>query len=105
MKTKKTCNQCGIEQLTTEFNKRTAAKDGLQQKCKTCCRANSKYFRDVLRPDYYWGGDKVTLSKTMRKQSYTIRITLWPISQPRYTELTYLKEVISELPNVTYIQD
>jgi hypothetical protein len=58
MKTLKTCNQCGIEKPTTEFNKRTAAKDGLQQKCKTCCRANSKYFRDVLRPDYYWGGEQ-----------------------------------------------
>ena len=55
MKKTKTCTQCKIEQPTTEFNKRTAAKDGLQQRCKTCCKSNSKYFRDVLRPDYYWG--------------------------------------------------
>jgi len=55
MKKTKLCTQCKIEQPTTQFNKRTAAKDGLQQRCKTCCKSNSKYFRDVLRPDYYWG--------------------------------------------------
>ena len=70
MKTTKTCNQCGIEKPTTEFNKRTAAKDGLQQKCKTCCRANSKYFRDVLRPDYYWGGEQGYFIKNYEKTTH-----------------------------------
>jgi hypothetical protein len=67
MKTKKTCTQCKIEQPTTEFNKRTAAKDGLQQRCKTCCKSNSKYFRDVLRPDYYWGEEQGYFIKNREK--------------------------------------
>lgn len=67
MKTKKTCTQCKIEQPTTEFNKRTSAKDGLQQRCKTCCKLNSKYFRDVLRPDYYWGDTEGYFIKNREK--------------------------------------
>ena len=55
---KKKCTQCKIEQPLTEFNNHRSAKDGLQYKCKTCCKSNSKYFRDVLRPDYYWGGSE-----------------------------------------------
>jgi hypothetical protein len=58
MKEKKVCTQCKIEQPLTEFNKHNASKDGLQYRCKTCCKLNSKYFRDVLRPDYYWGGEQ-----------------------------------------------
>lgn len=57
METKKTCTQCGIEQSTTNYNKHVTTKDGLQHRCKTCCRANSKLFRE-RRPDYYWGNDK-----------------------------------------------
>lgn len=67
MKKTKLCNQCGIEQPTTEFNKRTASKDGLQQRCKTCCKSNSKYFRDVLRPDYYWGDTEGYFIKNREK--------------------------------------
>jgi hypothetical protein len=67
MKKTKLCTQCKIEQPTTEFNKRTAAKDGLQQRCKTCCKSNSKYFRDVLRPDYYWGGEQGYFVKNREK--------------------------------------
>ena len=51
---KKRCNQCKLEKPLTEFNKCTSMKDGKQAKCKKCCRANSKFFRQ-LNPDYYWG--------------------------------------------------
>ena len=53
MSTKK-CNQCKLEKPTTEFNKLTKSKDGLQMKCKTCCKQNSKRFR-IKNPNYYWG--------------------------------------------------
>jgi hypothetical protein len=67
METLKICTQCKIEQPTTEFNKHSGTKDQLQYRCKTCSKSNSKYFRDVLRPDYYWGEENGYFVKNKEK--------------------------------------
>ena len=66
METKKKCTQCGIEQSTTNYNKHVNTKDKLQYRCKTCCRINSKLFRQK-RPDYYWGGEQGYFVKNKEK--------------------------------------
>jgi 5-methylcytosine-specific restriction endonuclease McrA len=38
----KTCSQCGLEKDTSEFNKRTASKDGFAALCKACKAAYNK---------------------------------------------------------------
>jgi hypothetical protein len=55
METLKKCTQCKIQKPLTDFAKHRGTKDQLQYRCKECSKLNSKYFRDVLRPDYYWG--------------------------------------------------
>ncbi|HET9946317.1 MAG TPA: hypothetical protein VFR56_11760 [Actinomycetes bacterium] len=35
---RKRCCSCGKEQSLDQFNKRKAASDGLQSRCRTCCR-------------------------------------------------------------------
>jgi len=47
----KQCNQCGKVKDTTQFYKRTASKDGLQLKCKACCKIVNENFREA-KPDY-----------------------------------------------------
>ena len=51
----KTCGHCGISKDTSEFHKKKSSKDGLQHHCKTCSSKLGKFFRNELRPDYYWG--------------------------------------------------
>jgi len=47
----KHCNQCLESKPTTEFSKRTASKDGLQNKCKTCNAKVNRRFRNTY-PQY-----------------------------------------------------
>ncbi len=44
MKTKR-CSKCTRELPLSEFGKRSASKDGLNYKCKTCCRTYGKAYR------------------------------------------------------------
>jgi len=95
MKNLKTCTQCKIEQPTTEFNKHSFAKDGLQYKCKTCCKSNSKYFRDVLRPDYYWGVEEGYFVKNKEKTD---------LYNKDYTSANKIAKIYRiDLPDGTYI--
>ena len=47
----KHCNDCGKTKPTSEFHKKTASKDGLQCKCKTCFKKINKNFRET-NPQY-----------------------------------------------------
>lgn len=47
----KQCNQCGKNKSLTEFYKRAASPDGLQHKCKQCCKEVNKNFRET-KPEY-----------------------------------------------------
>ena len=47
----KVCNQCGKNKPLTEFYKKSASKDGLQPKCKSCVKIINKNFREV-KPEY-----------------------------------------------------
>lgn len=47
----KTCNQCNKSKPTTEFYKRSASPDGLQLKCKACCKIINQNFRET-KPEY-----------------------------------------------------
>jgi hypothetical protein len=47
----KICNQCNKSKSTLEFYKMSASKDGLQPKCKECCKVVNKNFREV-KPEY-----------------------------------------------------
>ncbi len=42
MTIKKTCNQCALHKLPSEFSKCKSSKDGLQNKCKTCSKLASR---------------------------------------------------------------
>ena len=43
----KICTVCQIEKPITEFNKNACKKDGLQTLCRTCSKANSKFYYDA----------------------------------------------------------
>ncbi len=47
----KTCNQCNKNKSYSEFYKKSASKDGLQPKCKSCVKIINKNFREV-KPEY-----------------------------------------------------
>jgi hypothetical protein len=47
----KECNQCGKVKDTTQFYKRAASPDGLQFKCKSCCKVVNQNFR-TTKPEY-----------------------------------------------------
>ena len=51
MATHKTCNQCNSTKSTNEFYKRSASPDGLQFKCKACCKVVNQNFRET-KPEY-----------------------------------------------------
>jgi len=38
----KTCNKCGVKKSCEEFYKEKRVKDGLQARCKECCKADAK---------------------------------------------------------------
>ncbi len=43
--TKKYCGGCHAVKPRTEFNKRTASKDGLAYRCRTCTKRYAEWFR------------------------------------------------------------
>lgn len=51
MATTKQCNECGKNKPLSEFYKRKASPDGLQLKCKACCKIVNKNFRET-KPEY-----------------------------------------------------
>ena len=51
MATHKTCNHCNKSKPTSEFYKRSASPDGLQFKCKACCKIVNENFRET-KPTY-----------------------------------------------------
>ena len=52
----KVCTICKIEKELTEFNKHKTTKDGLSNKCKSCCKeyyqANKEYFKELNKEHY-----------------------------------------------------
>ena len=51
MATTKNCNQCNKSKDTSEFHKKSAAKDGLQSTCKECMKSINQNFR-TTKPEY-----------------------------------------------------
>jgi len=47
----KVCNQCNKTKDKSEFYKRSASPDGLQFKCKACCKEVNENFRET-KPEY-----------------------------------------------------
>ena len=47
----KTCTKCGETKPTTEFYKRSDARDGLQAHCKSCKKARSKAWYEANREE------------------------------------------------------
>ena len=47
----KNCNQCNKSKPLTDFYKMSVSKDGLQPKCKQCCKVVNKNFRET-KPEY-----------------------------------------------------
>ena len=47
----KQCNQCGKSKPLSEYHKKTASKDGKQDKCKACFKIVNKNFRET-KPKY-----------------------------------------------------
>ncbi len=41
----KKCQACGIDKDQSEYSKRSASKDGLQQRCKQCNKKDNHKFR------------------------------------------------------------
>lgn len=81
----KRCNKCGRELDESEFNKDSAAKDGLKTLCKSCCKAYKQairektlaYSKEYNKRDYvkqqkqeYYNNNKNTISErdVKRKQ-------------------------------------
>ena len=49
---KKICKKCGVEKTADEFYKEKRVKDGLQARCKDCCKADAKAIFDA-NPEPY----------------------------------------------------
>ena len=49
----KTCYNCGKSKETTQFSKRSASKDGLQDKCKECNKIDNYKFRTEINPEHH----------------------------------------------------
>jgi hypothetical protein len=47
----KLCNQCNQTKDNSEYYKMSASKDGLQPKCKDCCKVVNQNFRET-KPEY-----------------------------------------------------
>ena len=65
-----TCSACSEEKATTEFYKCRSRKNGLQAKCKICCRIDGIQFR-YENPQYYTGSDLSYFNKNSKQwQAY-----------------------------------
>jgi len=49
----KQCKLCGKNKQTTEFSKRSASKDGLQDRCKSCNSKDNLKFRTEINPEHH----------------------------------------------------
>lgn len=49
----KRCYCCGKSKETTQFSKRSASKDGLQDKCKACNKIDNLKFRTEINPEHH----------------------------------------------------
>lgn len=58
----KECNQCNKSKSLNEFYKRSASPDGLQFKCKECCKVVNTNFRQI-KPQYQTEWYKVNTQK------------------------------------------
>jgi len=47
----KTCTKCGETKPTTEFNKRSDARGGLRNQCKSCKKAHNKAYHEANREE------------------------------------------------------
>jgi len=47
----KTCTKCGETKPTTEFYKKSAARDGLRNQCKSCKKAQQKAWHEANREE------------------------------------------------------
>ena len=58
----KVCNQCNKSKPITSFYKMSASKDGLQPKCKECCKVVNHNFREA-KPEYQLEWQKTNHTK------------------------------------------
>jgi len=49
----KQCNKCGEIKEHSQFAKKTASKDGLQQRCKSCNKVDNLHFRTEINPKHH----------------------------------------------------
>ena len=49
----KKCQACGIDKDASEYSKRSASKDGLQQRCKQCNKKDNHKFRTEIDPEHH----------------------------------------------------
>ena len=73
----KTCCECGIEKDLIYFNKNKNLKDGLNNRCKTCCsnRNKNRYQskKETIKQQtnlYYHNNKEIILEKNKTKPSY-----------------------------------
>lgn len=68
-KTKK-CGNCGKELPLTAYNKSNANRDGLQHRCKECCRKYNKQYK-LDNPEYgkAWFKSNPNYQKEWRKSN------------------------------------
>jgi hypothetical protein len=62
MATTKICNHCDKSKPITSFYKMSASKDGLQPKCKECCKVVNHNFREA-KPEYQLEWQKTNHTK------------------------------------------
>ena len=53
MANQKQCNGCGKSKDITQFSKRTASKDHLQDRCKQCNSKDNQKFRTEINPQHH----------------------------------------------------
>lgn len=51
-RTEKLCGKCGVVKPNSEYHKHSKMNDGLQKRCKKCCRENAS-----IQPKYYGSGE------------------------------------------------
>jgi hypothetical protein len=90
----KVCSRCGLEKPYSEFFSRSGNKDGLRGKCKSCCGAQSKAWRDANADrksaydhDYYVANKEEIATYnaaryTANKEGYAARNQKWREQNP-----------------------
>lgn len=62
----KVCKKCKLTKPVNEFYNNKTAYDGLQAKCKDCCKEANKQFHQK-NPTYYWGSQESYFRKNYDK--------------------------------------